>query len=85
MKVIDYKTSGTCARYIHLEIDDNGLIADVSFSGGCNGNLKGISLLAKGKKANEVAEMLKGTLCGSKETSCPDQLSKAISKVLSEA
>lgn len=84
MKIIDYKTSGTCSRNIHLEIDENGIITDVSFLGGCNGNLQGVSTLVKGRKATEIAQMLKGTDCNGKGTSCPDQLSKAIAQALGE-
>lgn len=79
---VEFKTSGVCCRKITLEIDDNNIIQDVDFQGGCNGNLGGISRLIIGQNAKEVAEKLEGTICGSKQTSCPDQLSKAITEVL---
>lgn len=79
-----YKTSGTCSSSIELEIDDNHIIRKVAFTGGCNGNLKGITRLVEGRKAEEVAELLAGTTCGFKDTSCPDQLSRAIQAALSE-
>ena len=79
-----YKTSGTCSSSIELEIDDNHIIRKVAFTGGCNGNLKGITRLVEGRKAEEVAELLAGTTCGFKDTSCPDQLARAIQAALSE-
>lgn len=77
-----YQTRGTCARRIHVTIDENGILTDVSFEGGCNGNLKGIATLVIGRPAKEVAELLEGIDCNRKGTSCPDQLSKAIRKML---
>ena len=61
-----YKTSGTCAREINFEIED-GVIKNVSFVGGCNGNLKAISKLVEGKNAEEVASLLVGNTCGYKD------------------
>lgn len=79
--VIDYKTKGTCSRNIKLVIEDD-IIKDVYFNGGCEGNLKGISSLVIGRNAKEVAKSLKGIDCRGKGTSCPDQLSKAITEAL---
>ena len=62
---------------IEIELDGD-TISDVTFTGGCNGNLSGISKLITGMKAEEVIEKLEGTRCGFKDTSCPDQLSKAL-------
>lgn len=76
--IIKYKTKGACCREIILEIDENNIIKDVEFIGGCAGNLIGIKSLVVGQDANEVAEKLEGIPCGTKLTSCPDQLSKAI-------
>ena len=78
-----YKTSGTCAREIKFQLED-GIIKNVSFFGGCNGNLKGISALVEGKKAEEVIPLIKGIKCGFKSTSCPDQLAKALEEALNE-
>lgn len=78
-----YKTQGTCSSQIDLELED-GIIRSVVFTGGCNGNLKGISALVKGMPAREAIEKLQGTLCGSKATSCPDQLSKALTEALAQ-
>ncbi|MGI6117370.1 MAG: TIGR03905 family TSCPD domain-containing protein [Bilifractor sp.] len=77
-----YQTKGTCSSRIDFELDENGVIGDVTFTGGCNGNLKGISRLVKGHPAEEIIGLLKGTRCGMKNTSCPDQLATALQKAL---
>lgn len=69
---------------IEIELDGD-TIKDVIFTGGCNGNLNGISKLIKGMKAEDVIEKLEGTRCGFKDTSCPDQLSKALRQALAGA
>lgn len=74
----EYITNGVCARKINFEIDDNNKIHNVSFLGGCNGNLKAISKLVEGMDAAKVIELLEGNTCGMKKTSCADQLAKAI-------
>ena len=79
-----YKTAGTCSTQIDLELED-GVIRSVSFTGGCNGNLQGISRLVTGMRAQEAIERLQGIQCGWKPTSCPDQLSKALTAALKEA
>lgn len=76
-----YRTTGVCSRQIEIEIDDQGFIKDVVFIGGCNGNLKGISALVKGKTPKDVASLLEGITCGFKSTSCPDQLAKAMKEI----
>ena len=78
----EYKTKGTCSRQMEIEIDDQGIITNLTVTGGCNGNLKGIMALVKGRKAAEVAATLKGIQCGSRGTSCPDQLSICIEEAL---
>ncbi len=78
----DYKTKGTCAVQIHFDIDDEKKIRNVSFDGGCNGNLKAISKLIEGMDAAKVAEVLKGNTCGFKDTSCADQLSRGITEAV---
>ncbi len=75
---------GVCSMMIEIELEGD-TIKDVVFTGGCNGNLSGISKLIKGMKAEEVIEKLEGTRCGFKDTSCPDQLSKALRLALNEA
>ncbi|MBQ8740731.1 MAG: TIGR03905 family TSCPD domain-containing protein [Clostridia bacterium] len=72
-----YKTNGVCSRSIDIEIEDN-IIKDVSFLGGCNGNLKGIAALTKGMKIDDVIEKLENVKCGFKNTSCPAQLAEAL-------
>jgi uncharacterized protein (TIGR03905 family) len=76
-----YIPRGVCSQKIDLTIED-GVIADLSFEGGCNGNLSGLSTLAKGRPAEEIAALLESTKCGSKRTSCPAQLSLAIREAL---
>ncbi|MBQ4573449.1 MAG: TIGR03905 family TSCPD domain-containing protein [Clostridia bacterium] len=78
-----YKTKGTCAREISFELED-GIVKNVSFFGGCNGNLKGIAALIEGRKAEEIIPLIKGTKCGFKSTSCPDQLALALQEALNE-
>lgn len=72
-----YKTSGVCARSISYEIID-GKLHNVSFVGGCNGNLQGIARLVEGMSVQEAVPRLKGIRCGLKSTSCPDQLARAL-------
>lgn len=73
----NYKTKGTCSSNISFEVIDNKLY-NVKYTGGCNGNLQGISKLVEGKDIDEVIEKLKGIKCGFKQTSCPDQLATAL-------
>ena len=77
-----YRTKGTCSQVIDFSIDEEGKLHDVKFTGGCNGNLKGIGKLVEGEDAKTVANEMLGTTCGFKQTSCPDQLAKAILSVL---
>ncbi|MDE5728746.1 MAG: TIGR03905 family TSCPD domain-containing protein [Clostridia bacterium] len=72
-----YFTSGTCSRQILFEVDKNNKLHGVKFIGGCSGNLQGVSRLVEGKDIDEVAALLSGVKCRN-NTSCPDQLSKAI-------
>ena len=78
-----YRTRGVCASEITFELEE-GIIKNVNFRGGCNGNLKAISKLVEGKKADEIADLLEGNTCGFKNTSCADQLSIALRKALAE-
>ena len=82
-KNIEYTTKGTCSRQIKVQITD-GVIDSVQFVGGCNGNTKGISQLVAGMKATDVIARLQGTKCGPRNTSCPDQLAKALEAALAE-
>ena len=73
----DYKTKGTCSQFISLDIND-GVVTNVQFLGGCDGNLKAIPALVDGWTAEEIASRLKGIQCGMKPTSCGDQLARAV-------
>ncbi len=76
-----YKTSGVCSREINFEIDEeSNTIKSVSFKNGCAGNAAALSKLLPGMKVDEVIHKLEGTPCGFKQTSCPDQLAKALKK-----
>ena len=78
-----YKTKGTCSTSIDVELKD-GVIDSVKFTGGCNGNLQGISALVKGMKPEEAVSRLKGIRCGFKPTSCPDQLAHALEEMIAQ-
>lgn len=81
MKKIVYYTTGTCSRAIEV-CGENGRIADVTFYGGCHGNLQGISNLVKGMKYEDVIARLNNIGCNGKPTSCPDQLCRAIEQLM---
>lgn len=72
-----YKTQGTCSQLITVELDGN-VVKKVSFLGGCNGNLQGISRLVEGLTVEQVEAKCKGISCGGRPTSCPDQLANAV-------
>ncbi|MFR0880198.1 MAG: TIGR03905 family TSCPD domain-containing protein [Oscillospiraceae bacterium] len=74
---ITYIPKGVCSRQINIEVED-GVVQDVQYIGGCNGNLKGIGSLVKGMKVEDVIERLENIHCGMKNTSCPDQLAQAL-------
>lgn len=83
---VDYRTHGTCAKLIHLELSDDGkTVQSCSFEGGCNGNLKAISKLVEGMSCDRVIETLAGNTCGMRSTSCADQLSQAIAEAVQSA
>lgn len=72
-----YKTKGVCSTEIHINVENN-IIKNVEFIRGCPGNLIGISALVNEMNIDEAIDKLKGITCGNKDTSCPDQLSKAL-------
>ena len=76
-----YKTQNTCATEIKFDKDENGIITNVVFTNGCNGNLKAIAKLIDGKSAEEISALLAGNTCGRRPTSCADQLAKAVMSV----
>lgn len=76
-----YTPTGVCSRQIEFEVED-GIVKNLKVIGGCNGNLQGIAKLVEGMKLEEVIEKLKGIDCAGKGTSCPDQIAKALEKIL---
>ena len=82
VKHITYTTNGVCSRRMELDVED-GIVLNLTVIGGCHGNLQGISALVKGMSAEEAITRLKGIRCGFKPTSCPDQLSVALTEALS--
>ena len=79
----NYRTRGTCARSISFDLED-GIVKNIYFEGGCNGNTKGISALVVGMKVEEVIKRLEGIRCGFKGTSCPDQLATALEQAIAQ-
>lgn len=79
-----HKNKGVCSLSTEVILDDNGVIESVMVLGGCNGNLKGISEMLKGVPAKEAISRLKGITCGSKKTSCPDQIASALEEALAQ-
>lgn len=82
MKEVTFTPHGVCSRKINFNLDDNGCIHDLKFEGGCNGNLKAIGKLCEGEKAEKIIGILKGNTCGPRNTSCADQLAKALEENL---
>ncbi len=76
-----YKTNGVCSRSVSFTLED-GIVKNVNFVGGCDGNTNGLAKLCEGRDAKEVAELLSGIKCGFKSTSCPDQLSRALKEAI---
>ena len=85
MKHTLYQTTGTCSKMIDVTVDDNDIIQQVFFVGGCNGNLQGICRLVTGQKVDDVISRLDGIRCGAKPTSCPDQLCRALEQLKHES
>lgn len=78
-----YYPKGVCSKQYDIELED-GVIKDIVITGGCNGNLKGIAALLRGRKAEEIIPIIRGTTCGPRPTSCPDQISYALEAALKE-
>ncbi len=83
MQEIVFVPTGVCSSKIKIQAE-NGLIQNVEFVGGCNGNLKAISSLIQGQSVDQVIAKLQGIRCGRRSTSCADQLTKALSRIQSE-
>ena len=80
-KHIQYATTGTCSKMINVTADENNIIKQVFFLGGCNGNLQGVSKLVTGQHIDDVIEKINGIHCGNRPTSCPDQLCRALEQL----
>ena len=78
MTHITYSTKGTCSRQIDVDINDNSIIEEVKFTGGCSGNTQGVAALVAGMSVDEAIVRLDGIKCGPRQTSCPDQLARAL-------
>ena len=78
-----YHPKGVCSNTIDVQVED-GVIKSVKFTGGCNGNLQGISRLVAGMKVEDAIDRLKGIKCGFKSTSCPDQLACALQEIIGD-
>ena len=79
---IVYPTCGVCSQAIVIELDENNTVSSVEFIGGCSGNTQGVAKLAQGMKAEDVIARLSGIRCNGKPTSCPDQLARALRKLI---
>lgn len=84
MKEVVYTTQGTCSKLIRVVLNDDNVVEDVQFVGGCNGNLQGICSLIKGQKAADVINRVKGISCNGRPTSCPDQLAVALAQAMAK-
>ena len=80
MEHYTYCPQGTCSKLIEIDIDNDGILQDVHFLGGCHGNLQGIGALVRGMKVDDIIAKLAGIRCGYKNTSCPDQLARALTQ-----
>lgn len=83
IKELEFTPRGTCSRKIYVRLWGD-TVEEVVFTGGCSGNTTGVAALVKGMKAEEAISRLEGIRCGAKNTSCPDQLAKAIRQCMSE-
>jgi len=80
--VTEYINKGVCSRKTVIELDDNGIIKNISIIGGCSGNTQGIMSLLKGMNARDAIEKMRGINCNGRGTSCPDQVAKALEEAL---
>ena len=81
MKTYTYTPKGVCSMKITFDVDENDIVSNIKFTGGCNGNTQGVSALANGRKKDELISLLDGIKCGFRATSCPDQLAKALKEI----
>ena len=78
MKHITYTTKNTCSKQIDIDVNDDNIIENVKFTGGCSGNTQGVAALVVGMSVDEAIRRLEGIKCGPRPTSCPDQLACAL-------
>ncbi|MCQ2238464.1 MAG: TIGR03905 family TSCPD domain-containing protein [Bacteroidaceae bacterium] len=81
--IYQYQTQGTCSKLIVLDVED-GILNNVQFIGGCNGNLQGISKLVAGMKVDDIIAKIEHISCNGRPTSCPDQLAQALKSIKNE-
>ena len=79
-----YQTQGTCSQTIDVDLTESGIVSDIRFEGGCDGNLKGMRELVRGRSAQELIPLLEGISCSGRPTSCPDQLARALKAILDQ-
>ncbi|WP_294542432.1 TIGR03905 family TSCPD domain-containing protein [uncultured Gemmiger sp.] len=82
--IYERKNKGTCSVLTRVDLAEDHTIRKVEVMGGCNGNLKGICQLLQGMKAEDAIQRMKGTTCGPRPTSCPDQISHALEEALAQ-
>ena len=78
---MEYTPHGVCSQHIHVEVDANGTIHNVQFTGGCSGNTQGVARLVEGMNIQDAISRMEGIRCGFKTTSCPDQLAQALKQI----
>lgn len=83
-KEFSFPNKGTCSKQTNFVLNDDHTIASIEVVGGCNGNLKGICSLLKGMKAQDAIGRMRGTTCGNRPTSCPDQIAQALEEALAQ-
>ena len=79
-----YRLHGVCASQVSFDLEADGTIRNVQFTGGCNGHTHGVAALARGMKVQDYLDRCKGIHCGARPTSCPDQLAQALSQAIEE-
>ena len=81
MRTYTYTPKGVCSMKITFDVDENDIVSNIKFTGGCNGNTQGVAALANGRKKDELIKLLSGIKCGFRPTSCPDQLAAALKEI----
>lgn len=81
MRTYTYTPKGVCSMKITFDVDENDIVSNINFTGGCNGNTQGVAALANGRKKDELISLLSGIKCGFRPTSCPDQFANALKDI----